>query len=232
MQHCIVRLDAGLITPAKEIVVNGWDPYESAPKTDGSAGTTALDSVNVALLREHHKAMLSAREEWGDDWNETGKVFTREDGSWLHPETVSETFRRVLATTDLPPITLRDLRHVAATLTHGGGGDLHTIEETLRHSTITLTSDTYTSLLPEVDKAAAEATAALVPRARKAVSVAPAVGPSAHASLTQEPGTTKRPDRPKPVEALSSRSARFTRPASRRPCGTRTHNQRIKSPLL
>ncbi|MFJ1843309.1 hypothetical protein [Streptomyces sp. NPDC088146] len=99
----------------------------------------------------------------------------------MHPETVSETFRRILAATDLPPITLRDLRHVAATLTHGGGGDLHTIKETLRHSTITLTSDTYTSLLPEVDKAAAEAAAALVPPARKAPAVAPAVGPSAHA---------------------------------------------------
>ncbi|GAA1357974.1 hypothetical protein GCM10009612_27120 [Streptomyces beijiangensis] len=36
------------------------------------------------------------------------------------PETVSDTFRRNLATTDLPPITLRDLRHVTATLTHRG----------------------------------------------------------------------------------------------------------------
>lgn len=174
-------------------MVDGWDPYESAPKTDGSAGTIALDSVNVALLREHHKAMLEAREKWDTAWKETGKVFTREDGSWLHPETVSETFRRILATTDLPPITLRDLRHVAATLTHGGGGDLHTIKETLRHSTITLTSDTYTSLLPEVDKAAAEAAAALVPRARKAPSVAPAVGP-----LTQEGG---KDEAPRPAEA-------------------------------
>lgn len=34
---------------------------------------------------------------------ESGKVFTKEDGSWLHPETISETFRRLLATTDLRP---------------------------------------------------------------------------------------------------------------------------------
>ncbi|WP_410169985.1 hypothetical protein [Actinacidiphila bryophytorum] len=39
---------------------------------------------------------------------------------------VSGTFRRICATTDLPPITFRDLRRVAATLTHGGGGDIHT----------------------------------------------------------------------------------------------------------
>ncbi|MFF9339389.1 tyrosine recombinase XerC [Streptomyces sp. NPDC014773] len=160
-------LDAGLITPAKEIVVDGWDPYESEPKTDGSAGTIALDSVNIEVLRAQKARQAKERRKAGAAWQDTGKVFTKEDGSWLHPETVSETFRRILATTDLPPITLRDLRHVSATLTHGAGGDIHTIKETLRHSTITLTSDTYTSLLPEVDRAVAEAAAALVPRSRR-----------------------------------------------------------------
>ncbi|MER7517029.1 site-specific integrase [Streptomyces sp. NPDC126499] len=159
-------LDAGLITPAKEIVVDGWDPYESKPKTDGSAGTIALDSVNIEVLRAQKARQAKERRKAGAAWQDTGKVFTKEDGSWLHPETVSETFRRILATTDLPPITLRDLRHVSATLTHGAGGDIHTIKETLRHSTITLTSDTYTSLLPEVDRAVAEAAAKLIPRSR------------------------------------------------------------------
>ncbi len=54
------------------------------------------------------------RADWGGAWKDTGRVFTKEDGSWLHPETVSETFRRILATTDLPPITLRDLRDAHA----------------------------------------------------------------------------------------------------------------------
>jgi integrase len=161
-----VDLKAGLITPAKEIVVDGWDPYEADPKTDGSASTIALDSLTIAALRAHKKRQKKDRKKWGAAWNDTGKVFTREDGSWLHPETVSETFRRILATTDLPPITFRDLRHVAATLTHAGGGDIHTVKEVLRHSTIALTSDTYTSLLPELDREVAERAAKLVPRAR------------------------------------------------------------------
>jgi integrase len=161
-----VDLKAGLITPAKEIVVDGWDPYEAEPKTDGSANTIALDSLTIAALRAHKKRQKKDRKKWGSAWTDTGKVFTREDGSWLHPETVSQTFRRISATTNLPPITFRDLRHVAATLTHAGGGDIHTVKEVLRHSTITLTSDTYTSLLPELDREVAEKAAKLVPRAR------------------------------------------------------------------
>ncbi|MEV6720572.1 site-specific integrase [Streptomyces xanthochromogenes] len=175
-----VDLDGNSITIAKEIVVDGWTPVEEAPKTDGSAATIALDSLNVAVLREHRVRQAAEREAWNaeaaqrraegkpaNDWADTGKVFVEADGTWLHPEKVSDEFRRICRTADLPPINLRDLRHCAATLIHAGGGDLHAIKETLRHSTIKLASDTYTSLLAEVDLEIAEKAAGLVPRARK-----------------------------------------------------------------
>ncbi|POX54171.1 integrase [Streptomyces sp. Ru72] len=66
----------------------------------------------------------------------------------------------------LPPVRLHDLRHGAATLAHAAGADLKDIQEMLGHSSITVTADTYTSLLPEADLAIAEAAARLVPRAR------------------------------------------------------------------
>ncbi|MGO4757378.1 site-specific integrase, partial [Streptomyces sp. 2MCAF27] len=86
-------------------------------------------------------------------------------------EQVSDEFRRICRRASLPPINLRDLRHCAATLIHAGGGDLHAIKETLRHSGIQLASDTYASLLEEVDQEIAEKAAALVPRARRDVAV-------------------------------------------------------------
>ncbi|MBF6048140.1 tyrosine-type recombinase/integrase [Streptomyces sp. NRRL B-1677] len=188
-----IDLDRGLLTVAKGIVVDNWEAYESDPKTDGSAATIALDDKTVEALRVHRARQNEERLVWGAAWKDTGKVFTQEDGSWLHPETVSNTFRRILATTDLPPISLRDLRHVAATLIHAGGGDIHTVKETLRHSQVSLTSDTYTSLFPEVDREVAEKAARLVSRARRTVPFRTA----AHASLTQAaPDSTT----PQPVE--------------------------------
>ncbi|MFD0393282.1 hypothetical protein ACFQ3Z_15725 [Streptomyces nogalater] len=89
------------------------------------------------------------------------------DGTWLHPEKVSEEFRRLYKRAGLPPVSLRDCRHVAGTLVHAGGGDIHAVKKTLRHSTIQLTSDTYTEFLEEVDREIAEKAAALVPRARR-----------------------------------------------------------------
>jgi integrase len=176
-----VDLDGQAITIAKEIVVDNWVAYEDEPKTDGSAATIGLDTVNVAVLRAHRVRQAVERDAWNRkaaeeraagkdtaDWLDTGKVFVAEDGNWLHPEQVSEEFRRICRRADLPPINLRDLRHCAATLIHAGGGDLQAIKETLRHSTIKLAGDTYTSLLKEVDLEIAERAAKLVPRARKA----------------------------------------------------------------
>ncbi|MEU4096679.1 hypothetical protein [Streptomyces sp. NPDC026673] len=137
--------------------------FEDDPKTEESAGTIALDSLNVSVLREHRARQLAERDGWNRkvaedavDWQDTGKVFTGPDGTWLHPAKVSGEFRRIHRRADLPPINLRDLRHLAATLVHAGGGDIHAVKATLRHSTIRLTSDTYTELLEETDRAMAE----------------------------------------------------------------------------
>jgi integrase len=65
----------------------------------------------------------------------------------------------------LPPVRLHDLRHGAASLTYRATRDLKLVSELLGHSGIQITADTYTTLFQEVDAAAAEAVAKLVPRA-------------------------------------------------------------------
>ena len=102
---------------------------------------------------------------WGPAWVDSGKVFTRENGSVLHPATVTDRFQTLAAAATLPPIRLHDLRHGAASLMLAAGVAPKVVQETLGHSSITLTLDTYTSVYDEVAAEAAEAAAALVPRA-------------------------------------------------------------------
>ena len=66
MRRWLGFLGVGLIPPAKEIVVDGWDPYESEPKTDGSANTIALDGMNIAVLRDHKARQEKEPAEWGE----------------------------------------------------------------------------------------------------------------------------------------------------------------------
>jgi len=67
-------------------------------------------------------------------------------------------------------VALHGLRHGAATLALAAGTDLKVVQDQLGHSTITLAADTYTSVLPETARAAADKTAAVVfPAAPKAL---------------------------------------------------------------
>lgn len=56
------RLDTGLITVAKQLVVNGWEVYEDDPKTDAGARTIALDSDTVRVLKRHRAQQDKDRE--------------------------------------------------------------------------------------------------------------------------------------------------------------------------
>ncbi|NEC90444.1 site-specific integrase [Streptomyces sp. SID12501] len=174
------------ILVATEIVVDGWTPIETTPKTQDSASTVKIDAGTVAVLEEHRARQRAERDAWNaraaaereqgkdtPDWVDTGKMFTTESGEWLHPDVVSKAFRRIMEAADLPPINLRDLRHGAAALVKAGGGDMNDAKVKLRHSTYVLTADTYMELFEEYEDELTEKAAAAVPRARRGQSEAP-----------------------------------------------------------
>ncbi|UGQ14848.1 site-specific integrase [Yinghuangia sp. ASG 101] len=163
-----VDLTSLQLTVAKQLVVDGWEVYEDQPKTDAGARTIALDVATGSVLRAHRTQQDRERREWGDAWTDTGRAFTREDGSWLNPKALTGRFRDLCARAALPPIRLHDLRHGAATIAHAAGADLKTIQEMLGHSSIAITANTYTSVLPTVGREAAEGAARIVPRSRRA----------------------------------------------------------------
>jgi integrase len=190
--HVHLDVDPPRIDVLTEIVVDGWTPIETQPKTDSSMAAVMLDRETVEVLREHRArqdAERAARLGAGKSWADTGKVFTAEDGSWLHPDIVSKEFKRIVAAAGLPPINLRDLRHGAAALVKAAGGDIDDASKKLRHSTIVLTADTYMALFQEYEQDLVERAAAAVPRARRGRGAAPGAG----AVPQQGPGSATQP---------------------------------------
>lgn len=137
---------------------------EDTPKSDSGVRTIALGTDGVAELKAHRKRQLAERLAWGEAWIDSGKIFTHEDGSVLNPRWVPEEFNRLCEECALPPIRLHDLRHVAASLMLAAGVDLKVVQETLGHSDLSMTADTYTSVYPDVAADAADRAAAIVPR--------------------------------------------------------------------
>ena len=89
-------------------------------------------------------------------------MFTTLTGKPVGPDRLTRLFRKLVTASGLPPVTLHGLRHGAPTLALAAGADLKIVQDQLGHSTIVLTADTYTSVLPETARTAADTTAALL----------------------------------------------------------------------
>jgi len=127
----------------------------------------ALDKTTIAALRGHQARQLTERGAAGTCWVQTGYVFTIRTGKPVAPDGMTRLFAKLAAASGLPPVTLHGLRHGAATLALAAGADLKVVQDQLGHSTVVLTADTYTSVLPETARTAAEHTAALLFPARR-----------------------------------------------------------------
>ena len=182
-------LTIGTIHVSEQLVASSYEVWEDTPKSESGARTIALDSETHELLKLWRQRQQAEREEWNrayeewqrhkaqtgepnhkapkEPWKDTGLVFTWENGDAYHPEYLSQMFERLITKLGLPPIRLHDLRHCAATLSLAAGIHMKKIQALLGHASYSLTADTYTSVLPQFEKAEAEAPVSLVPRARK-----------------------------------------------------------------
>jgi len=159
-----VELDATRIVVREQATQVGHSVVYGPPKTASGERVVDLDDVTVAVLRAHRAGQAAERLAWGPAYVDSGRVFTRENGEALHPETVTRRFARLVAAAGLRRVRLHDLRHGFASLALAAGVPLAVISKRLGHSSIAITSDTYSHLLEGMGKAAAEQMAGLVRR--------------------------------------------------------------------
>ncbi|AJC58541.1 site-specific integrase [Streptomyces sp. 769] len=158
-----VNLDALWLRISQQIVEVAYELYGEAPKAD-SVRTLSLSLESGDNLAAFRAKQEKQRQEWADAYVESGRVWTHENGEGLHPDWISRRFTRLVELSGLPPVRLHDLRHLAATLSLLAGHDIKVVQEKLGHSSRQITSDTYTSVLPEMMRAEAESVMAVVPR--------------------------------------------------------------------
>jgi integrase/predicted RNA-binding Zn-ribbon protein involved in translation (DUF1610 family) len=162
LQWTDVDMEASAISIRRAwIPVNGIAQM-SEPKTRRGRRTIALDPVTLAALKAHAVRQADEQSDWQEAWVETGFVFTREDGQPLHPWHVSKAFQNHLKAAALPTIPLHGLRHSYATLAFSSGVNPRIVSGRLGHSTVALTLDVYSHVLPQQDRDAAEKIADLL----------------------------------------------------------------------
>ncbi len=159
-----VDMQAGVLRVRQTLTDIGGRLAFGKPKTRGSERLVDLDSATLGALLAHQLAQDSERAAWGDAYVYSGLVFTREDGQPLRPEYVTRRMQAIAERAGLPRKRLHDLRHGSASLQLMAGVPIAVVSKRLGHSSLSITSDTYSHLLRGVGRDAAEAAAALVPR--------------------------------------------------------------------
>lgn len=120
-------------------------------------------SRRAVMLPEYLRLMLlTQREAQGRRWAASGSkqhdlVVDDADGEPMHPDSLSGGWRRTLRHAGLPPVRFHDLRHAHATLMLQQGIHPKIVSERLGHSSIGITLDTYSHVLPSMQAEAAKA---------------------------------------------------------------------------
>lgn len=131
------------------------------PKTKRSRRRIDLDAEAVAALRRHKarqaEERLAAGALWGSESHWPDLVFTSEIGGPLDARNLAQrSFNRLLKRADLPIIRFHDLRHTAATLMLLQGINAKIVSERLGHSSVGITLDRYSHVLPSMQRDAAQ----------------------------------------------------------------------------
>ena len=127
------------------------------PKTARSRRLIALSPAAVLALKSHREKQEADRDLMGRELTAGDLVFAHSDGSPYLPDTVSHAFKKIAGWAGLPRIRLHDLRHAHASLMLRQGVHPKIVQERLGHSTISVTLDTYSHVLPGLQEAAAAA---------------------------------------------------------------------------
>jgi integrase len=125
------------------------------PKTDRSRRTIALPQSAIVSLRKHRVRQMQERLLAGSRWEETGLVFTTTIGTPIDPRNVTRHFKNVLKKGALSEKRFHDLRHTCASLLLVQGVHPRVVMEVLGHSQISMTMDTYSHVMPVLQRHAA-----------------------------------------------------------------------------
>lgn len=135
-----IDLDAGIVR-VRRTVYNG---QIQPPKTKKGNRSIALTREAVIALRNHERVS-----EW---------VFSTRTGNTITCQNLNHrSFKPLLKQAGLPDMRFHDLRHTAATLLLTKGVHPKIVQEMLGHSTISITLDTYSHVLPNLQGEAVRA---------------------------------------------------------------------------
>jgi integrase len=143
-----VDLTAGIVTVVQSLEQTDEGLRFKSPKTHRSRRSISLPAITIEALRSHRATQAKERLALGPARNEHGLVCPRPDGAPWAPDVFSTTFAAFVRRSGMKPFRFHDLRHSHATHLLRVGVHPKVVSERLGHSSVSITLDTYSHVLP------------------------------------------------------------------------------------
>lgn len=126
------------------------------PKSERGKRRIPIPENVVNRLLAYKEQQEAAMEAAGDLWKSLDLICCNEIGYYRKPDSVSSSFRDMTKAAEVRPLGFHALRHSHATILANRGFNAKIIQERLGHSTIAITMDIYSHVLPTTQQEAAD----------------------------------------------------------------------------
>ena len=108
-------------------------------------------------LKAHRRVQLEHKMKLGPDYADSDLVFANLVGSPLYRKNLTDRhYKKICLASGVPTIRLHDLRHTTATLLLCAQVHPKVVQERLGHSSIAITLDTYSHVIPNMQQSATD----------------------------------------------------------------------------
>lgn len=137
--------------------------FTAPTKTSKSRRTLKLPVWLFDLVKRLQAEQTMQRLALGDQWHECGRLFTKEDGSPIHPEQPYKWLKRFCKEKELPFYGIHQFRHLNASLLIYNGEDVRSVSAALGHSQTSTTLNIYAHTFETAQARACDALADALP---------------------------------------------------------------------
>lgn len=126
--------------------------YEDTPKTSTSDRFITVPPETVRLLRQYKAWQNEERLRLGRYYQYQGFVFSQDNGSPMHPDSVTDWLKKFSKRHGLPHINPHAFRHTMASMLYFNGVDSVSISKRLGHAQVSTTANIYAHVMEEADQ--------------------------------------------------------------------------------
>lgn len=149
-------LEKGIIRIQQTLVKIKSSLSLQEPKTKGSIRTIKVPDFALQILKAHKIKQMEIKLRVGSAYKEHDLVVANWNGSMIDPADINADFKIACKFADVPQIRFHDLRHTHATLLLQLGENPKVVSERLGHADISITLNTYSHVLPNMQESLAQ----------------------------------------------------------------------------